>query len=415
MNPMRTDEEVEAMDDWGGIVDDELLATLRRAAPEPPAGLMEPGLAEATLLLDRLIAQSEPQLAAKARGHSTAALLDRDTTVSEGIAGEITVESVPALAYAATRPPRRRLAAAWAGAAFVAVVITVVALLVFAPRGGSQEQILVGGGPSGTDGSPTSTGVIASSTGSASPKAAAQAFARSVMSSVSVPAGATVFGGPIPTPLVSPEVVISAPTLTVDDDRLWAVSLTPDELLSYAKAHPPAAGGFFESGGGPPGTQYIVAGVQSPASTQSAMVVYAAQATATGSLLRVDVVVTFPPERTAGEDVTTTDRTVSVTWVPGISTTLNPSPASRVVTDPSSVVALANLFNELPAISSSQLICDLTARIYTVSFAPSPSAPADFVAQQTCDGWSIVVRGKSATDLQDSSALEAALTSIAGQ
>ncbi|HWD08480.1 MAG TPA: hypothetical protein VHA57_05225 [Actinomycetota bacterium] len=154
--------------------------------------------------------------------------------------------------------------------------------------------------------------------------------------------------------------------------------------------------------------------MQSPASTQSAMVVYAALATGAGSLLRVDVVVTFPPERTAGEYVATADRAVSVAWVPGLATTLNPSPASRVVTDPSSVVALARFFNELPAISASQLTCDLTARIYTVTFAPSPTAPADFVARQTCDGWSIVVRGKTATDLQDSPALEAALTSIAG-
>lgn len=233
------------MDDWGRVVDDELLAALRRAAPEPPAGLMEPGLPEATLLLERLIAQSEPRRAAKARGHSTAAMTDRDSTVSEDIAGEISVESVPVLAYATTRPPGRRRAATWAGAAFMAaVVITVVALFVSGAQRGSQEHLIVGGGPSGSPGLPSSIG----DTASASQKAAAEAFARSVMASVSVPAGAAVFSGPIPAPLASPEVVISAPSLTIDDYRLWTVPLTAAELLSYAKSHAP--GDIVESGGG---------------------------------------------------------------------------------------------------------------------------------------------------------------------
>lgn len=191
--------------------------------------------------------------------------------------------------------------------------------------------------------------------------------------------------------------------LTLAASRYWTVPGSPEAALAYLQAHMVQGAAMGSSRGygsdteprsfdeevpeeGIPTTEVL--GDVSPA------VVAAGGRTNLG----VDFIVRYSGARPAGEEVTAADRFLVVTR------SEQGRPAATVTfSDPATVVALANTFNALATTDTTHESCPAAPVGYTVSFAPAPGKPADFVGQGVgCDAWFVTVRGKRVAQLQDS-------------
>ncbi|HLI56942.1 MAG TPA: hypothetical protein VKY26_07880 [Actinomycetota bacterium] len=243
----------------------------------------------------------------------------------------------------------------------------------------------------------------------------AEALLNRLQSGFVVPPGATILTADPPSGLEQAATAIG-PGVNIATHRLWTVPGTPETAISFLQGHLVSGTAMGDSGvaaNDPPPlwfdedvTETGLVGdvtpevVPGPAGT---------------TILRVDFEVAYSPGRPNGEEVTASDRYVSVSR--GAETFPTPSPARQVTfTDPASVVALADAFNALVATSGAEYeSCPGPLVSYRISFRPSATAPPDFVVQgPDCNAWYVSVNGKATGELEESSNLNSLLSSLVG-